>query len=203
MADKKLNAFTAAAAFTATCSLVGSDSASPTGSFLFTKAVMDAAYANLNSAFSVVVSPTTGSAFGSAGEWIIRNNVSPFAGLATFSGGIGAKNLALISNGICPMALFTEGNQILIKSDQILGFSPNPNSANSISGFAHDSAGVIRVNTGLSDTGGGIRYPETAADADLAAPTNGATIYSKKVAGKNALFVRFPTGVVQQLAIEL
>lgn len=66
-----------------------------------------------------------------------------------------------------------------------------------------DVAAVVQVNNGTAGAGGAIRFPQTPADADAAAPATGATIYSKQVGGKNALFVRFPTGAVQQLAIEL
>jgi len=51
-------------------------------------------------------------------------------------------------------------------------------------------------------TEGGILLPETPSDNDPSAPSSGAIIYSKIVGGKNGLFVRFPTGNVQQIAIE-
>lgn len=84
------------------------------------------------------------------------------------------------------------------------GFSSGGATGANDTALSRAAAGVFEVNDGTPGTGHGkaINFPRTAADADAPAPASGATLYSKVVGGKNALFARFPTGAVQQIAIE-
>lgn len=60
------------------------------------------------------------------------------------------------------------------------------------------SAGVVSL--GLLGSVDRVSLPLKASDP--AAPATGGILYTKDVAGKAALFIRFPTGAVQQIAIE-
>lgn len=215
MADKKLNAFTPAAAWTITSSVVGSDSASPTGSFSWTRAEFDAVYGQLFEDNS-----WSGDAF--------------FNGLATFTAGIsaimasagitlaigrsdgGQNRLVFDSNGRALMQtggaaqMAWIGDQLAIRmaANTLFGFSSNTSAQNADNDttFLRDGPGIFGVYAnqgGGAAHGGAMHFGRSAADADFAAPTDGFTFFSKQVGGKNALFVRFPTGAVQQLAIEL
>jgi len=202
MADKKLNQLTVASAWSATCSLVGNDSASPTGSFTFAKSLFDLAYAALDANHSVLAAPTPGSGIASSSEWLIKN--SSGAGILSCSGAGGLGELALASNNAIEVALDAALHGVQIRSDGAFAFCQNnsPSAFGPDAALARHAAGVVEVNNGTIGVGGGLSLPETASDADPAAPSSGGILYCKVTGGKNALFVRFPTGSSVQIAIE-
>lgn len=156
MADKKLNAFTAAAAWTATCSVVGSDSASPTGSFLWDKAAFDAVYG----------------VKAAANTWAALNTFN--AGLVAFVAGVGPTigrddgarmNLTFDTNGRALMKSNTEaqmswigdGLTVQLKSDVQLAWSSGNTPGTSDVGLKRNAAGIAEVNTGTPGTFGDLK----------------------------------------------
>lgn len=129
MSDTALKNFTAAAAWTATCSVVGSDSASPTGSFLWTKAKFDAVYAQLNG----------GNDFDGSDQ--------------TLHGGV------LVSiQGINSVARFGHNGTsnldgVFVNSSSSLGFSSGANANLAIdTGLSRNAAGILEINNGTPGT---------------------------------------------------
>lgn len=241
MADLKLNALSAnPGGWTSACSLAGSDSGHPSGSYAFTFAQLGAVYGAgpANPSASVGLTAINGSAatfLRSDGAPAISQAITPtWTGLHTFTGGInavmasagitlaigrndgGANTLAFDTNGralmktggSAQMAWVGDQNAIRMASNTLFGFSSNTNAINADNdtSLLRDAAGIFGIydnQAGGSAHGAALHYGRRASDTDPAAPTDGATLYSKQVGGKNALFVRFPTGAAIQLAIEL
>lgn len=214
MADKKLNAFTASAAWTSTCSVVGSDSASPTGSFSWTKAKFDAVYGQL-SATNVWTAVNT---FGpgsttvviTGASGLIQSSSSTLSGIQFQGGSNSAQFFEVVGpslfswNGSIQMS-YNRGSDNSFRNVSGTSFQWAASASDSTTpdtGLSRTSAAVVQVNNGTLGSGGAIHLPETPSDADAAAPAFGVVLYSKIVAGKNKLCARFPTGAVQILSSE-
>lgn len=129
---------------------------------------------------------------------------SAIFGLCKYSGVSGAGILSQMGNNVVGPSLSSRGVGQTNTHLLVWTAGGDPMGA-ADTALGRAVAGVIEANDGTPGTGHGaaVNFPRTAADADAPAPSSGASIYSKQVGGKNALFVRFPTGAAIQLAIEL
>lgn len=202
MADTELKNFTPAAAWTPTCSVVGSDSASPTGSFSWTKAKFDLVYGQLAADQTWTGANTFSKAINVQSADVTKGILF---GANTMLSAPGDEEIHMTrgSGGSVRVAMGSLG--LRSWGTGFIGFSTGDAGGAFVAAFAKAADGVMEVNDGTAGTGHGaaINFPRTAADADAPAPASGATLYSKQVVGKNALFVRFPTGIPIQLSIEL
>ncbi len=153
----KLKDFTASAAFTSTCSVVGSDSSDPTGSFFWTKAKFDAVYPQLAAATNIFTGNLQTQNVFIPGFGAIGTDVNE---IRWTDGATGTTRLYSTGERDLRMATAVGGGysswrmsvgMMVVGNDAVIGW-PNTFNADSApdTAIGRASAGVVEVNNGTA-----------------------------------------------------